>query len=664
MAKHLIYLGYTGTAHRVALFDEADFLVKSLPTKDVPVLSDDLEFLNCTVINGVPIPNLLGAKVICTPKEGSQVYSRFSRGTKVSLSDLQAFVDKNPTYTYGLIDGTVHRSGVYFSQFNEFSFWDGTCTDKTMYMIAEVAVYKTPKRNSMTGSILCMNSTGDLFFMTSNTVRVLEKAGAVFVQVGTPKLNYPNCFSSTREIGKDSIIVGMGEEQYRRVYWVNRRGQSVKEEANREAEFIWWGGGKKTTVCDLRRYKKAKVFGISSCAEDAAVVILPETAEDIWLGMFYECTSLKAVYITKNVQRLHELGLPPRRFNGVTIYSSSPIVEAFCKEKQVQYQKCEDAEEMLKHYYGGSEEYISISDAGAIAGLTANASDKSGESGTVWSAVLFSCADKGMALEELRRRYPVIETCDLPIPQNAKPAIGAGSVGDQGEYSKERTRTLAAALTQFYPLYTGKYDNTNATVYKCPLGDYELYMTLDVLRKDKLPPPDRQYQRDSYINHHIAELVDTRKGRVIHRFEATDIFYLVMKNLQSACMTNAAPSGVLRYADKLPVTSLTNGYGNRGDAEALTFAKELLNSFLMVVYGVKNTKTRLAGIDLYTGDIVMLDIYKHYGIRTWTRQDSTPSATLAGVHGFKSLKRYTEDDPVAHIFARKCEYLKKEREKN
>ena len=30
----------------------------------------------------------------------------------------------------------------------------------------------------------------------------------------------------------------------------------------------------------------------------------------------------------------------------------------------------------------------------------------------------------------------------------------------------------------------------------------------------------------------------------------------------------------------------------------------------------------------------------------------------------RALKRYTENDPVSHLFARNCEYLKKEREKN
>ena len=66
MSKHLIYMGFTGTAHRIGLFDTDDIVRKSIPIKDVPVLSDDLEFINCTVKNGVPYPNLHGAKVVCS----------------------------------------------------------------------------------------------------------------------------------------------------------------------------------------------------------------------------------------------------------------------------------------------------------------------------------------------------------------------------------------------------------------------------------------------------------------------------------------------------------------------------------------------------------------------------------------------------------------------
>ena len=141
------------------------------------------------------------------------------------------------------------------------------------------------------------------------------------------------------------------------------------------------------------------------------------------------------------------------------------------------------------YYKASSDEYISIDEAGAIASLASASSDKVGVSGTLWSAVLFSCADKGMASDELHRRYSIVQTCDLPAPQEAIPLVTAGSTGDQGEYSKERTRTFVAALTQFYPLFTGSGEVEPKRIYKCPLGDYSLYMKLDVLQVFKVPAP-------------------------------------------------------------------------------------------------------------------------------------------------------------------------------
>ena len=78
MSKHLLYLGYTGKAHRVALFDTGKVIAKSIPIKDVPVLSDDLEFLNCTVKDGVPYPNLHGAKVVCSVPDVKDNKARFT----------------------------------------------------------------------------------------------------------------------------------------------------------------------------------------------------------------------------------------------------------------------------------------------------------------------------------------------------------------------------------------------------------------------------------------------------------------------------------------------------------------------------------------------------------------------------------------------------------
>lgn len=39
MSKHLIYMGFTETAHRIGLFDTDHIVRKSIPIKDVPVMS-------------------------------------------------------------------------------------------------------------------------------------------------------------------------------------------------------------------------------------------------------------------------------------------------------------------------------------------------------------------------------------------------------------------------------------------------------------------------------------------------------------------------------------------------------------------------------------------------------------------------------------------------
>lgn len=667
MSKHLLYLGYTGKAHRVALFDTGKVIAKSIPIKDVPVLSDDLEFLNCTVKDGVPYPNLHGAKVVCSVPDVKDNKARFTvydtrnsydgKKAAMNLVDFYAFKRVKPKYDYGWQgDGKGIAFAGFFRYFYKLDFWDGTCDDKTMFYLGELAVPEG-KRYKLTDNSLCLTSTGDLFFMTNNAEGVLSKGGVRFVPIGTPlDFTVPNCYKSGKAVSEDIPILQIPAEQLHKVFWIGRRGSAAKEEMQREGEFIWWGGGKPTAVCDLRRYKKGKVFGISSCAEDASLVILPETAEVVWLGMFYECSSLKAVYIPKTVEKLIVQGLPPRRFRNTTIYSGSPIVEAFCKENGVQFQKCGDSEDMLRIYYkASSDEYISIDEAGAIASLASVGSDKVGVNGTLWSAVLFSCADKGMAFDELHRRYPIVQTCDLPAPQGAIPLVTAGSMGDQGEYSKERTRTFVAALTQFYPLFTGSGEVEPKRIYKCPLGDYSLYMKLDVLRVFKVPAPDREYSRDHYLNHHIAELVDNSTGRVIHRFEANERFYQVMKCLYSACVGNLPPSAVLRYAEKLPVTKIGD-YGRRGDSGIETFSRELLYSCLAVMYGLKNGKMKVAGIDLYTGELVILDAERSYGRGTWNKPEAGTTASLSGIYAIRGLKRIAEDEPVAQYFGTKCEY--------
>lgn len=669
MSKHLIYMGFTGTAHRIGLFDTDDIVRKSIPIKDVPVLSDDLEFINCTVKNGVPYPNLHGAKVVCSVPDASNETIGFTPydthyddyrhiPAKMKMQDFYAFKNKKPKFLYGW--GTGKDDGLsyagHFRRFYRNVFWDGLCDDKTMFYLGEIAI-KDGKKNRLLDNGLCLTSTGDLFFITSNAEGVLSKWGVRFVAVGT-NIDFfvENCFERDRPVHQCTAIFMLPQEEHHRVYWINRRGRTTKDEMNKTAEFVWWGGGKATTVCDLRRYQKAKVLGISSCAEDASLVILPESIETVWLGMFYECSSLKAVYIPKTVEKLIVQGLPPRRFRNTTVYSGSPIVEAFCKENKVQYQKCEDSEDMLRLYYkASSDDYINIDEAGAIASLAATGSDKSGISGTVWSAVLFSCADKSMATEELQRRYPIVHTCDLPASKPTRNLTVVGSRGDEGEYDKERVRTFVAGLTLFYPLFTGKPEREPKYIYKCPLGDYSLHVSIDCLKVSRLPAPDREYSRDYYINHHIAELVDDGTGRVVHRFEVNERFYSAMKTLYSACVGNKPSSAVLRYAEKLPVTKLGE-YGARKDAGVLEFSKELLYSFLPFAYGTKTSKLRLFGVDLYTGELTVLDTDRSYGRGSWRAPESGTTMSLAGIYSLRGVRKLAEGESVADLFGTKCEY--------
>jgi len=102
MKKHLIYLGWTGTAHRIAMFDENNILVRKVPVKDVPVLTDDLQFLNCTVINGNPVPNLQGAKVLASrdrkTHSQTQAIYRFRFEPLIRKRELWAFPNTPPIY--------------------------------------------------------------------------------------------------------------------------------------------------------------------------------------------------------------------------------------------------------------------------------------------------------------------------------------------------------------------------------------------------------------------------------------------------------------------------------------------------------------------------------------------------------------------------------------
>lgn len=667
MKKHLIYLGYTGVAHRIALFDENNIVTRTVPVKDIPVLSDDLEFLNCTVKNGVPYPNLMGAKVLCSCPKAQAKEAALNWETRKNLTkkELRAFPDKEPEYHYGW-GGYGFSAGQLLRTFYNLNFWDGMCKENNFYIIGEVMYLKKGTDKYMPlNSLLCMTHTGSLFYMTNNTSTLLDKFGAVFVQVGTPKLDYPNSCHSEQSLGKCGYAnVGIPKSEADKVIWVNRRGKEM-EEVNKTAEYIWWGGGSRTTIFDMRKYPKARVVGVSGCAEDASVVILPDKLEEFWLGMFYECSSIKAVYVPATVAVVNELGLPPRRFKNVTIYSDSPLMIDFCKRSGVAHKSCASADDMLSDFYASADsEYISVTDAKGIAALGNSESDKIGENGTLWSAVLFSCLAKGMASEELQRRYPVVETCSEDLPKtNILQSVGGNAYG-HGEYGKERCRTFAAALTQFYPLYTGGPDRTGFYIHKCRLGDYNLYVMKDVLNIDKLPASDEDYKKDCFVNHHIAMLEDVSKRRIIHRFVCNEMFYVTLCNLEGVCNLDQPPSGALRYADKLPAVynlfDRGSAFHPRGaDEERYQFIRELYNTFLPVMYGTAKAKRKIVGIDLHTGNLATMNIEPQYAKVSFGSVQRYGGGSLAYVRTAKNITVHPEETHVGALFAKDCVYNKK-----
>jgi len=655
MKKHLIYMGYTGTAHRIALFDENNIVTRNVPVKDVTVLSDDLEFLNCTVVKGQPIPNLMGAKVLSTCPKGAESQFGVRARRQITEKDLWAFKNTRPTYLYGgfskygLDSGPLHCVGY------GLNIWDGLCKENYFYVIGKIVAFKTPDRNHSTENLLCMNHIGSLFFMTNNTITVLDNAGAVFVQVGTPEVQYPNSYDRTGSCVGRVATVGIPQSEAHKVIWISRKRSEIAE-IRQTAEYIWWGGGAKSTVYDMRKYPSARVVGISSCAEDASVVILPESIEEMWLGMFYECTSLKAVYIPANISVIHECGLPPRRFKNVTLYSNSHLIEEFCKRKNVAYKPCASADELLEQFFQPTaEEYISVDDASNLAVLAGRSSNEVGESGKLWSAILFSFNDKGIATDTLRERYPVVETCDLAIPSGYIKKSVRGNVEGDGKYSTERCRTLAAALTQFYPLFTGYETQRVTTTYKCRMGDYNLYVVKDVLNLGKLPK--EEYQRNFYLNYHIALLEDIVKGRIIHRFECNEMLYSVMCNLEGMCNLDQSPSGVLRYADKLPATS--NDLSKGRDTERHQFVRELFNTFLPFMYGTAKVKQKVIGIDLHSGNLATIDFTPYYHLsERWGTSTHRTAVSLECVGTAKKINVYLSETHTRALFAKDCVYNK------
>lgn len=566
-------MGYTGTSHRIALFDDKNILANRVPVKDVPTLSDDLEFLNCTVKNGVPRHHLQGEKTLCL------------LGISRSRTTSKSWANSAPEYS--LLQG-----------FSSYRDWNGLCDENTCYAIGLVTIPKTSTRHTSISSVLCMTATGVLFFACYSDMTTLIKGGVTFVQVGTPKLFYPNSYHKGKPCEGRIASVGIQAKDVDKALWYRR---TVKENIDDKVEAVWrLETVERRTVLDLRNYKSARVFGLASIG-DAGVIIYPEKTETVWFPLLYSCMSLKAVYLPESVTTVMDYGVTPRNVKRVKFYSNSQAVKDFCTKHKATYIPCASAEEFLEEFYATKQsDYIGTADASNIAVLAGARSELDGESGTIWSAALFSCKEKGIATDILHEKYPVVATCDYPLPEADKIKVSAeGNSIMHGETARERTRTLAAAFTQFYPLFTkDSYVDKDDEIYiKYSLGDYNLYLAKNVLNVKQFYGTTDKEAGDYELNH-IALLEDVSKKRIIHRFVCGNLIHNVMRNMEGSCAANRMSSAVLRYADKLPALNMWVSEDAREEKEVV---QELFTSFLTFSYGSAKSNRQLAGIDLHTG---------------------------------------------------------------
>jgi len=692
MAKHLIYMGSVGQMHRIALFDTENILARSLPVKDVPVLPENVEYLNCTVKNGIPTPNLKGAKVLCAVPKGTIPTYVCNVQQKYNLKSLWVDKQVKPGYLYGYTKHRIPYDSVSIRFASGFllsggattgcSIWNGMCTENTYYVIAVLCVRKNSKRYRASAGLLCMTHTGALFYSSASDMKIYLNNGATFVQVGTPDLTYPSVYSAAGLCTGSLPMVGLADKDNNKIIW---QGRNKLEGIEAEVESVWWNNLYRTTVCDFRKYKNAWVFGIMSMT-DACMLIFPESTEELWLGLLQNSPSLKSVYLPPSVRSIHEVGIPVRRIKKITFYSSSPVVAEFCDKYGAPIVACTNADEMLAQFYQASDEdYISVQDANNIAALAGAQSDEIGESGTIWSAALFSLASKGMASETLNEKYPVLDTCDgkYDVPKLNIRLVGVGGGGlcdGHGQYGKERTRTLAAAFTQFYPLSTKECEVTDGVLSydKYMLGDYSLYVGVNAFNSKRftavqtyrkemaaLPPntwrhnvraPDKAEVGEAGALNHVALLVNDI-GIVIHRFECNDNIVGIMRNLESAAMDDAVPCGVLRYADKLPVLYKWTWR----DDEQKQVLDALFRTFLVFSYSTKTVRRQLVGIDLHTGALATAD----YTVDSTAARKSDYGYSVGrtvqkqffvSVNRLSNIKLHSLDADLSSLFAKDCVY--------
>lgn len=686
MAKSLIYMGRVGDKYRVALFDSNNPLARRLPVKDVPMLPTNVEYLNCSVIDGQVVPSLEGAKIICAVSRKHCPNPDMTTDRDIELRSLWVDRKQEPKYLYGYtgysLDYKNKRMRFYPSSMlasaSAWNFWDELCTENTFYLIAVLAVRKSTKRFNLVSSFLAMDSKGNLHFTNANDMRICMNAGIRYVQVGSPrKLSFPSVYSHSRLCTGSIPLVAVDTEDEKRIIWHGLK--KLNELDPKPVEFVWWNPSWRTTICDFRKYINGKAFGINSAA-DASVVIYPEGAEQIWFGFMQFCPSLKMVYVPPSVETIYDYGIPVRNVKKITVYSSSPAAVEFCNKYGVERVDCTDAEEMMNKFYAAAGgDYVSAADASNIASLAGAQSNVTGEGGTVWSAALFSLSSKGFATETLHEKYPIIDLCKgrFEKPKDIQVVTAStidGSCIPSNDYGEEVIRTFIGALIQFYP-YTEKPMTSSWSKIECvkyALGEYSLYLGLFGFAnkhsgKSIINLPQNMYYRasreyfkevagDLTKEHHVALLVNPA-GEVIHRFACPLTFVRVLKTLSAVITTGKEPCGVLRYADKLPSIHRWS-WGVGSDVKQVRDA--LVHSFLVFSYHTKKAKRMMVGIDLHSGSLATAEYTTHgyeFGVIT-PSQGGQRDTFYVSVNRLSRIQLYPEDADLRELFPDGCLYNK------
>jgi hypothetical protein len=392
------------------------------------------------------------------------------------------------------------------------------------------------------------------------------------------------------------------------------------------------------------------------------------------------CPSLKMVYVPPSVETIYDYGIPVRNVKKITIYSSSPAAVEFCNKYGVERVDCTNAEDMMEQFYAAAGgDYVSVADASNIASLAGVNSSVAGEGGTVWSAALFSLSSKGIASEILQEKYPIVDLNQGKFKKPADVKLAVASVQDgscvpTNAIGEEVVRTFIGALTQFYP-FTDKpmiADEKKLEWVKYTLNDYSLYLGFHAFKESQsglklLEAPDSTFWRrdtrdrfkkavgDMTREAHIALLADPG-GNVIHRFACPFTLTRVLKTVSAVVSTGAEPTGVLRYADKLP-----NIFRWSYAGEEKQVKDSLVQSFLVFSYHTVKLKRVMVGIDLHSGALATAEYTTHdydTSIVSGTSSMSQRDIYFASVNRLSRVQMYPEDADLSELFPNECLYNK------